>query len=285
MKNETIYILIIIAVIFILCIQYNKKEDFKISDDLMCGISNDDKLWCAWEDIFKNPKWYQIKGDVKYVSLTDKNDLYGLDKVGNLYYRNDYEQDYKNPINWHIPNVPGQELKNFKQISSNKEILCGVDNNGKIYCYDRSNLIEPSWIEISAPEEKKFKNVTIRNNQLFAITEEDQIYYKEHYNNNEWKLLSNSLKQISVDDEVVCGIDADGQAYCYDNGRIFNPNWVKIEGKTFDNILVKNNVLIGVDKNKEIVMTKNYKDEKPVWIKIPGNGLKQIDIIKKDTWF
>jgi hypothetical protein len=283
-----LYIIIIIVVIIILFVKgnkHNKKETFKLSDDLICGVSEDNQLWCAWEDILKNPKWNKIKGDVQYVSLTENMDLYGLDNVGNLYYRNDYEKDYKNPINWNIPNVPGQELKVFQQISSNKDMICGVDEEGNIFCYDRTNLIEPSWNKIESPSEKKIKNVTIRNNQLYAITEDDEIYYKEHYNNPEWKLLSNSLKQISVDDKMVCGVNADGEAHCYDNGRILNPNWVKIEGKTFDNVLVKNGVLIGIDKNKEIFMTKNYKDEKPIWTKIPGNGLKQIDIVKKEGWF
>jgi hypothetical protein len=278
-------IFVIIILIFFLCSNNKKKETFKLSDDLICGVSDDNQLWCAWEDIFKNPKWNKIKGDVQYVSLTDNNDLYGLDKVGNLYFRDDYISDYRNPINWNIPNIPGKELKVFRQISSNKDMICGVDKDGNIYCYDRTNLIEPEWIKIKFPEEKKFKNITIRNNQLYAITEEDEIYFKEHYNNEEWKLLSNSLKQLSVDDKMVCGVDADGIAHCYDNGRVLNPNWVKIEGKTFDNILVKNGVLIGVDKNKEIFMTKNYKDEKPIWTKIPGNGLKQIDIVKKEKWF
>lgn len=280
-------LLIFVIIVFILVIYWcdNTNENFKNSDDLICGVSEDNQLWCAWEDIFKNPKWNKIKGDIQYVSLTENNDLYGLDKVGNLYYRNDYENDFKNPINWNIPNVPGQELKIFKQISSNKGIICGIDDDGDIYCYDRTNLIEPTWNKLEPPKEKKFKNITLKNNQLFAITVDDEIYYKEHYNNDEWKLLSNSLKQISVDDQMVCGVNSDGIAYCYDNGRIFNPNWIKIEGKTFDNVLIKNGILIGIDKNKEIYMTKNYKDEKPIWTKIPGNGLKQIDIVKKARWF
>jgi hypothetical protein len=286
MDIQSIYLLIIIFIIVFFCLFNNKKqENFKLSDDLICGVTDDNQLWCAWENIYSNPKWYKIKGDVKYISLTDKNDLYGLDEVGNLYYRNDYEQDYKNPINWNIPNVPGQPLKTFKQLSSDKEMTCGADTDGTIHCYDKSNLIDPSWIAIESPDEKEFKSVIVKDNKLYAITEDNEIYNKERYNNEKWQLLSNSLTQISVDKNVVCGTDEAKEIHCYDNDKILNPNWVKIEGKTLDSVIVRDGTLIGVDSNKEIFMNKNYKDEKPVWIKIPGNGFKQIDIKKSNKWF
>lgn len=282
---ETVLLLLIIIFVFVLFCD-NQNENFKKTDDLICGVKNGDQLWCAWEDIFKDPKWHQITGNIKYVSLTENNELYALDKEGNLYYRNDYETDYKNPINWSIPNVPGKELKTFKQISANKDMVCAVDTDGSIYCYDKSNLIDPGWILLESPKEKKFNNVMINGNKIFAITDNNEIYYKEHYGNKTWKLVSNSLTQISFDRNLVCGIDENGEVHCFDNAKIANPNWVKIEGKKFDHILVKDGKLIGIDKNSEIFMTDNYKDDKPFWKKIPGNGLQQFDLVKGDhRWF
>jgi hypothetical protein len=283
MNYQFVYLVLAVILILLLCNVEPQKENFKLSDDLICGVSDDDKLWCAWENIYNNPKWYQIKGGVKYVALNDKNNLYGLDEVGNLYFRNDYDTDYKNPINWNIPNIPGEELKTFSQVSTDKDVVCAIDTEGKLFCYDRSNLIDPTWAELAPPEGKEFKNTTIKDGQIFAITSENEIYYKERYNDDEWKLLSNSLTQISTDGKLVCGVDANNEVHCYDNGKILNPNWVKIEGKLLDTVIVRNGVLIGTDSNKEIFINKNYKSDKPVWAKIPGNGLKQIDISKKNN--
>jgi hypothetical protein len=284
--DKLAYYIIILILVIILFVNINKKEEnFSLSDDLLCGVSDENKLWCAWENVIKNPKWNQIKGDVKHISLTENNELYGLDENGNLYFRNDSMQDFKNPINWNIPNVPGQELKSFVKITVHKNMICGIDSDGSIFYYDRTNIIDPSWKKIEPPEDKSFKDIIIQDNKIYAITSENEIYFKEHYNNDEWNLVSNSLQQISADKNLVCGIDMDNVVHCFDNDKILNPNWVKIEGKTLDNILVKNNVIFGVDKNKEIFMTRNYKDEKPIWEKIPGNGLKQIDIIQKKRWF
>lgn len=284
-NSDYLYILLIIFIIIMLKIYSNQIdtiETFKISDSVICGVTEDNQLWCAWEDILKNPKWNKIKGNIKNIVVTKDNELYGIDTDDNLYFRKDYEEDYKNPINWVIPNIPGEELKKLKSISSDKNMICGVDTDGIIHCYDRSNLIDPRWDTIEGPEEDTiFKNVTIKNHRLFAITEDDEIYYKERYNHKQWQLLSNSLRQISVDRNVVCGTDIEDKIHCYDNNKINNPNWVMIEGKLLKNVIVKDGMLIGTDANNEIFTTPDYKDENPKWRKIPGVGLKQLDMVKK----
>lgn len=277
-NNEIIILLIILIVVWI--IYKKKKENFNKNDDLMCGIKDNEQLWCSWGDITKEPKWHNIKGNIKYVSLTGDNNLYVIGDDGNLYFRNDYKNDYANPIDWSIRNVPGSELPKFKQIANDKNIICGVNEDGIILCYDTTNLIDPKWIIIKGPEDKPIKNIAIRNNKMFAITDENEIYFKEHYIGDEWKLVSNSLTKISFDKDLVCGIDSDGLIHCYDNGRILNPNWVKIdEEKKFDDISVYNDELVGVDTNKEIFIRK-YKDKK--WKKLPGIGLQQISMLKKE---
>jgi hypothetical protein len=278
--NNEIIVLLIILLVFLVLYVRRKNENFDKNDDLICGIKDDEQLWCAWGDIKKEPKWHNIKGKVKHVSLTGENNLYVIGDNGDLYFRNDYLNDYANPINWSIRNVPGSELPKFIQITTDKNVICGVSDNGQILCYDTKNLIDPKWIQIESPEEKTIKNISLKNNKIFAITEDNEIYFKENYIGGDWKLLSNSLTKISFDKNLVCGIDVDGLIHCFDNERISNPNWVKIdENKKFNDISVYNNELIGVDSNNEIFMRKHGENE---WKKLPGIGLQQISMLKKE---
>jgi Tectonin domain len=284
-------VIIIIVIIFLMFCMPSKKEQFNKSDSLICGVKDKKQLWCAWGDISKDPKWNQIKGKIKHISVTNDNELYALDSKGNLYFRDDFGKDYRNPGNWYIINRPGNKIKKFKEIAVSGKLICGVTKKGVIFCYDRTNQVDPKWIKIKSPEDTKIKSVSINDKQLYAISNDNEIYFKKHYKNkgdDVWKLLSNSLKKVSFDGKLVCGIDEDNMIHCFDNGRINNPNWIKIEKKQFNDVLVRDGNLVGVDKHGNIHVAQDYntRDQDPKWETIPNaNGLQQIDLVKRGGLF
>lgn len=309
--NIIILILLILLLILYVFCGSSRQENFKKSENLICGITENNQLWCSWDNFFRSDsKWNNIEGKINQVVLTNDNEILALDENGNLYFRNDYLLDYNNPGNWYIMNIPGNELKKFNQIVNSNNIICGLVNDkdeNAIYCYDRSNQIDPSWEIVNNPEGKKIKYIALNNNHMYAITKNDEIYYKDYYNDKiktieddegvekkigEWYLLSNNLEKISFDNKLVCGIDNNGMIHCFDNNNVRNPNWIKLEPKTdddkimtFDDVLVKDGDLIGISKNRGIYISKKYtnNNRNPKWTKIPNAmKLKQIDLIKRD---
>jgi hypothetical protein len=305
-----IILILIILLLYIIC-KPKKQENFKKTDSVMCGVTENNDLWCSWDNIFRSDsKWNNIKGKVNQVLLTNDNEIFALDKNGNLYFRNDYQTDYNNPGNWNIMNIPGNKLKKFTRIVNSGNIICGLvddEEENAIYCYDRSNQIDPVWEIVDIPDDKKVKHFSLNGKNMYIITEDDEIYYKEYYNDKVrviedeqgvekeiggWYLLSNNLEKISFDNKLVCGVDKNGMIHCFDNNNIKNPNWIKLEPKsddnkllTFDNVLVKDGDLIGINMNRGIYVSKKYNNNNrdPKWMKIPNAmKLKQIDLVKRD---
>ncbi len=85
------------------------------------------------------------------------------------------------------------------------------------------------------------------------------------------------LKQIDIDNNIVCGVTATDDVWCTDDAE--NPTgfkWFKVEGKIkLKHVAVSNGKLYGVNSNDEIFYANNYRY--PVWKQVQGK-LKQVDI-------
>jgi len=93
-------------------------------------------------------------------------------------------------------------------------------------------------------------------------------------NQYDWTQVPGGLKQVSLDNNVVCGVNSADDIYCADQNIESNPNWRRIDGK-LKHVSVNKGRLYGVNSNDQIWFTQDYKN--PRWRGIPGS-LKQVEL-------
>jgi len=91
---------------------------------------------------------------------------------------------------------------------------------------------------------------------------------------SEWKQVPGTLKQVQMDDGVVCGVNAQDDIFCADKDIFSNPNWTQLPGK-LKHVSVSNGKLYGVNSSDAIWYGESYKV--PNWRQVPG-ALSQVDI-------
>ena len=82
------------------------------------------------------------------------------------------------------------------------------------------------------------------------------------------------LKQVSFDNNIVCGANSNDEIYCADNNNKQSPNWRQLPG-SLKYVSVKDTKLIGVNRLDQIWYAEDYKN--PSWKQIPGL-LKQVEL-------
>ena len=94
--------------------------------------------------------------------------------------------------------------------------------------------------------------------------------------NPQWKQINGNLKQVEIDNNIVCGINNNDDIFCADND-VTNPQWKQVPGK-LKHITVNGNKLYGTNTYDEI-FTADYKTDTSQikWTKVNG-GLKQVDL-------
>lgn len=328
----TIVLIIIMAILIIILFCPSKNEKFKTTDNLLCGVKDDKLWcsWENNDEEPKwNQIMGKIKRVFLTRNNLNEHQLYALDEFGSLYYRDDYVENYNNPSNWYLMNKPGMEFQSFNDISVDNNLICGIVNNeiykdeeneeneenkenkddeenednikinkyakNKVICYDRNIVIDPKWEEISTielPKGSELIGITIKNDKIFILTKNNQLYYKKNMldKNEEWKLIDAKLfEKIRFDGNLICGVDGNGNAYCYDGTEenlIISPDWKSIKDKNqtpikFRDIIVKNKNLLGISSDNKIYRVDNYSTntDKPNWKQINNaTGMGQIDV-------
>jgi hypothetical protein len=149
--------------------------------------------------------------------------------------------------------------------------VCGVQDNGQVFCADKNLDSSPNWTQIKG----SLTNIAISNGKIYGTNKDDDIWFANDYNyNNWWRQLPGQLIQICLDSRagVVVGVNTANQIYYADQNIQTNPNWTNIPG-SLNNVAVSNGKLFGVNSANNIYYKNNYKSGN--WIQIPGL-LKQI---------
>jgi hypothetical protein len=88
------------------------------------------------------------------------------------------------------------------------------------------------------------------------------------------ELVNGSLKQIDIDDNLVCGITPANEIYCSEN--ISNPSWTKRTTGVLKQISISENKAVGISPSNNILYSKNYNTGP--WTKLSSNKLfTQVD--------
>ncbi len=157
----------------------------------------------------------------------------------------------------------------FKQVSVDKNIVCGITNDNAIYCKD--DLESSNWFNVPGGK----KQISINNGKLHGTNNLNQVYYLDNYKGNNWKHISNiQLKQVDFDGNIVCGVKDNDEIYCKDSLEPSAP-WTNVAGR-LTHITVNGNKIYGVNKDGEMFYMNDYKTNK--WVGMPDNyKYKQID--------
>jgi hypothetical protein len=92
------------------------------------------------------------------------------------------------------------------------------------------------------------------------------------YKTGSWRQIPGSLKQVSHDGNVVCGVNRYDDIYCKDT--LDQANWFQVPGK-LKHVSVSNGKLYGANSNDDIFYNDNFRSGN--WRHIPGK-LKEVDI-------
>lgn len=232
--------------------------------------------------------WFTILPLYKYISLTNDGDIYGITENYDIYYPSYTTSEWiKVPKNQLIlENKMFKVPFPLKYFYKNNGKLYGVNENGDIYYADYKNeqwSIQPNKLDkndMNILEEKyKLKSDMITSNIITPniIKPPHNIKCKnEYYTSKIWDKIPGKLKQVSLYNNVVCGVSTDNNVYCADNNNIDDPNWFQIKG-SFIYVSLYSGGIYAIDKLWNIYHAKYYNN--PVWVKEPLKLKYDIDIL------
>jgi len=209
--------------------------------------------------------WFEIPAEYQYLS-TDMGNIYGI--------------------------------KACEDASKNYEIYYPSYSDSKwIKVNDKNNIIEKLVNTKKIKKPLSLKYFVIKNENLYGINSNNDIYYAD-YNNNSWYKIDDNrkmtdsdcnfytdktwdkipgkLKQVSIENNVVCGVNNMNNIYCADTNIKTNPNWFQIPG-SFRHVSLYNKGIFAVDMNWKVYHCNDYRN--PVWKKEPIKLKYDIDIL------
>lgn len=122
----------------------------------------------------------------------------------------------------------------------------------------------------------KLKQISVDNDQMCGTSLDSQIYcaYQNINSKPEWKNVPGMLKEISIKNGKAYGV-ADNHAI-YFNNDIKKGNWKNIDGK-LTQVSYDGNVVCGIDINNDAFCADNNLEDKPNWFKL-NKKLKQVKV-------
>ena len=154
-------------------IKNGQLKQIELDNNQICGTNNNDQIWCANSSLTDNlssPSWRSIPGALRHLSLNN-NKIYGVNSSGMLWTLNDTATE--NWINVKPPTLNSGEQ--VVQVNLNNDRVCVVTNQSNVYC-----AVENIYSPISS-------NVSPN-----------------------WKKLPYSLNNISIDGNILYGVDKNG---------------------------------------------------------------------------
>ncbi len=235
------------------------------------GITDKDKADAAAAKATINVKpvtpkspWEKITGGLKHISVNPEW-TWGVNSKNEIY-------KCKTPCKTPWTKVSG----GLVQIDVGKTEVWGVNGNGEIY--RRPVDGSGSWTQMKG----RLKYVSSGPTDLvWGVNSSDNIYMcvpgkgKRCY--NEWKQMSGSLKQLSVGEDEVWGVNRSNEIYKRPvNGT---GKWTQVPGK-LKHVSVGKDEIIGVNTDNEIYTCGQPCTGK--WNKIEGK-LRQVDTANRDN--
>jgi len=235
--------------------------------------------------------WFTIPPLYKYVSLTNDGNIYGITEKYEVYYPSYTTSEWiKVPKNQSIlENKMFKVPFSLKYFYKNNGKLYGINENGDIYYADymneqwslQSNKLDNNDM-IILEEKYKIDSEKMKSNIIKPIicnNEEKSSHIKcknEYYTSKTWDKIPGKLKQVSLYNNVVCGVSTDNNVYCADNNNIDDPNWFQIKG-SFIYVSLYSGGIYAIDKLWNIYHAKDYNN--PIWVKEPLKLKYDIDIL------
>jgi hypothetical protein len=168
------------------------------TNDFVCGVNSDDNIFCT-NNCDEVPTWKHLAGKLKYVSVNNKGNLWGVNKADAIFFCSSWKN-----CNWiHVGGL-------LKQISSTNDTVCGVNAANNIFC---SKFVGAAvtWQLIPG----LLKHVTVNNDgSLFGTNAIDEIFYCKNWQNCNWTKLPGALKQIDSTGNTVCGVNSSDKIFC-----------------------------------------------------------------------
>jgi hypothetical protein len=135
--------------------------------------------------------------------------------------------------------------KILKLIENGDNHVCGVDQSNTVFCSDNRNLpASVSWFQVPG----KMSWLDARGGSIIGTNAYNQIWVTDSITPtaNVVFVPNLSLRQVSSDGAVTCGVTTADDTYCADKLTATGLNWFPI-GKKLRHVSVKDHVLYGVD--------------------------------------
>jgi hypothetical protein len=134
-------------------------KQVNIDGDVACGVNSNDDIYCR--DDLTSGSWRKLRGKLKQVSVSNGK-MYGVNAGNGVYYKPNTDET----SGW--TRINGS----LNQVDLDDDTVCGTNSNGKVFCKD--NLTGDDWKELPG----NLKQVSVSNNNLYAVNSGDAIYYK-----------------------------------------------------------------------------------------------------------
>lgn len=237
----------------------------------ICGVTNDNDIFCADKGITSVPNWRQLPGKLKFVDLTD-GILYGTAPDDSIWFgMTDGDPSFTR--------ISG----GLRQIAFDGELLCGISSDMFAWCADTNLKTNPNWRNIGSG----YSYIDVNAGQVYAIAGGMQLtkkWFTLPPSNivgggggvttpfTGWKRLTGGLTQINFDGVTACGVNAGYEIWCFNTGFDASPNWRRVPG-SLKHVVVWGDSLFGVNSADQIFIGRTEGD--PQWRKLDGL-LKQI---------
>lgn len=247
----------------------------------LCAVNANNQIYCANQNLTTTPNWNLVtlpaglsgSTSSNFVNVNKDGSLYGINSVSTDPARGIYYGMSPENPNW--ANLSGY----LKRISSNNNVLCGVNKDNIAFCADTNIRGGASTAWTGFDSTVRFKDIAVnRDGSIYGVNPNG--VYKGTYNNPSVTKLGGTqiLDKISSNSNIVCGLDSVGNLYCADQNITSNPNWTKLPDITLSEIIVNDdNSLFGVNSNNELFYSRSYKN--PEWVKVnsgTAGSVKQV---------
>jgi len=227
----------------------------------ICAISMDNNLYCMDQDT--NNNWVKVnQTNPKHVAIDEAQNIIYLVKSDGKLVSSPLPSDGKyDKLTWN--NLPGT----LKQISANKNLVCGVNNDDKIFCTNAdANGNFTSFTGVPG----ELQHVSVVEGQgghgLHGANSANALWFMTKYPGS-WAQNIGSAKQIDGSTlNKQCAINGSDQLHCAWSG-----SWQHIDpSKTYKYVTVNSSdEAVAIDPSGKPQYVANFKTTTPSWTALP----------------
>jgi len=188
--------------------------DLYVKDNSLFGINGQDRIWTkGLQKNFRNNKRYPVNVDISSskksggnaisVCVRDGNDL-SLGNNQNSYTMGNTQNvlnDFENNLKWSTQDKE-KECSDFKNVNGRTDMCV---RNFETYCNDLNIGELTDWRLPTLDEAKKIKTIEYTNNELFKISDLDEVWLKDEYFSTYSKKEFSSKYNLTTDKKLFIG--------------------------------------------------------------------------------